>query len=68
MQSVLAPYLGDLDILRDDAAGVTVKPFRNYDDDKSYLRWFEINRAITKLGGSWVKGTRYTKAHWRIPK
>ena len=68
IRKALEPYLADLDILRDDVAGVTVKLFRNFDDDKAYLRWYEINDAIKKLGGSWVKATKYTKAHWRIPK
>ena len=68
IRKALEPYLADLDILRDDVAGVTVKPFRTFDDDKSFLRWYEINDAIKKLGGSWVKATKYTKAHWRIPK
>ena len=28
----------------------------------------EVVDAIKKLDGSWVKGTKFTKAHWRIPK
>ena len=68
IRKALEPYLSEVDIPRDDVAGVTVKPFRTFDDDKGFLRWYEINDAIKKLGGSWVKATKYTKAHWRIPK
>lgn len=68
IRKALAPYLSDVDILRDDASGCTVKPFRSFDGDKGFLRWYEINDAIRKLGGSWVKGTRFTKGHWRIPR
>ncbi|MGA3405068.1 MAG: hypothetical protein ABSD49_04985 [Candidatus Bathyarchaeia archaeon] len=34
IRRALSPYLADLDIVRDDAGGCTVKPFRNVDDDK----------------------------------
>ncbi len=64
----LEPYLADLDILRGDVEGCTVKPYRNFDDDKNYLRWYAINNAIKKLGGMWIKPTRFTVGHWRIPK
>jgi len=67
VRKVLEPYLSDLDIVRDDVGGCTVKPFRNVDDDKSFLQWYKIDRAIRKLHGSWVKPTRFTKGHWRIP-
>lgn len=70
IRKALAPYLSDVDILRDDVAGVTVKPFRDSlhdESDESFLRWFEIDRAIGKLGGTWMRATKYTKGHWRIP-
>jgi hypothetical protein len=68
IRKALEPYLGELGILRDDAGGVTVKPFRDSTVDKSFLRWYEINAGINRLGGSWVKATRFTEGHWRIPK
>lgn len=68
IRRALAPFLSDVDILRDDVGGCTVKPYRYADDDESFLRWYEINDAIKKLGRSWVKGSKYTSGHWRIPK
>ncbi|MGA2626206.1 MAG: hypothetical protein ABSF63_03985 [Candidatus Bathyarchaeia archaeon] len=70
IHKALEPYLSDLDILREDVSGVTVKPFRNLrdSDDKSFLRWYEINDAIKELDGTWIAATKYTAAHWRIPK
>jgi hypothetical protein len=68
IRKALEPYMADVDILHDDPGGVTVKPYRDSTDDKSFLRWYEINSTINRLGGSWVKATRFTEGHWRIPK
>lgn len=68
IREALAPYLADVDILRYDVGGCTVKPFRSFEDDEGFLRWYEINDAINKLGGSWIRATKYTKGHWRIPR
>ncbi len=73
IRKALEPYLTNLDILRDDVAGYTVtfdKPFRHPRelDDNTFVVWYKVNEIITRLGGSWVTATRFTKAHWRIPK
>ena len=70
IRKALAPYLADLLFLREDAAGVTVKPVRDLhnSDDESFLHWYKINDVIRKLGGSWVKDRKHTQGHWRIPK
>jgi hypothetical protein len=56
IRKALAPYLSDLLFLREDAAGVLVKPVRNLrdSDDESFLYWYKTNDAIRKLGGTWV--------------
>lgn len=68
IRKALAPYLSELLFPREDAAGILIKPLRDATDDKSFLRWYEINDRIKRLGGSWVKPTKFTDGHWRIPK
>jgi hypothetical protein len=63
IRKALEPYLSNLDIIRDDVGGCTITPYRiEFQDD----RWDEINDAIKKLDGSWVKATKFTRGYWRI--
>jgi len=65
VRKLLKPYLADLEILHDDPGGCTVAPWNiEYCDS----RWHEINDAIKQLDGSWIKATRFSKGHWRIPR
>ena len=69
IRKALEPYLSDVDITRDDVSDCTVKPFRKFEGDEGFLRWYANNDLIThKLGGSWIRATKYTKARWRMPK
>ena len=36
--------------------------------DEGWLEWYAINKVINGLGGSWIAGNRFDKAHWRVPK
>lgn len=62
IRKALGRYLQDLDIAH-DVGDCVVNPTRFLDD-----KWHEINETIEKLGGSWIKATKHTQGHWRIPK
>jgi hypothetical protein len=64
----LASYLTDLNFVHEGPAGATVEYLGERETDQGWLHWYEINDAIKRLGGSWVKATKYTESHWRIPK
>ena len=65
IRKALEPYLSNLDIIRDDVGGCTITPCRiEFRDDK----WYKVDDAIKKLGGSWVMATKFTRGYWRIPK
>ena len=64
-RKALEAYLPDLEIIHDDPTGCTVAPYKiQFGDNK----WCKVNYVISQLGGVWVKSTRFTKGHWRIPK
>jgi hypothetical protein len=65
IHKALESYLSNLDIVRDDAGGFTIIPHGIEFRDK---KWYEINDAIRKLDGSWVKATQFTRAYWKIVK
>ncbi|MGD0425056.1 MAG: hypothetical protein ABSA92_16625 [Candidatus Bathyarchaeia archaeon] len=31
-------------------------------------KWHQVNDIIEKLGGGWVKSTKFSNGHWRIPR
>ena len=64
IRKVLEPYLSNLEIISDGVGRYTIAPYRIEVRD---TRWHEINDAITKLGGSWVEATKFTRGYWRIP-
>lgn len=65
IRKALESSLSNLDTIRDDAGGFTIIPHGiEFQDNK----WYEVNDAIKKLGGSWVIPTKFTRGYWRIPK
>jgi hypothetical protein len=65
IHKALESYISNLDITPDDAGGYTIVPHKIEFRDK---KWYEINDAIRKLNGSWVKATQFTRAYWKIVK
>jgi hypothetical protein len=69
IRKALEPYMADLEIRRDYLQGLMVAFHGDRDkDDATWLRWYKINSRINRLGGRWVKATRWERAHWRIPR
>lgn len=68
VRSVLEQYLSDLEFPREDAGGILVKPLFSQSTDEGFLHWAKIDRVVSRLGGSWIKASRYMEGHWRMPK